>query len=105
MLPASAWSGSRERKTMSVVKKFPKYLNSQIQLAWWEIDVVAVTVFSVYIGVFLRGPFYITIFLFPYYYNKFKKNYPRGFLKHLTYFIGLKEFKGYPSFFEKRFLE
>lgn len=90
---------------MSLVKKFPQYLNAPIQLAWWEIDVVAVAVFSVYLGVFLKGPFYIAIFFAPYFYNKFKKQYPRGFLKHLSYFIGLTEFKGYPSFFEKRFIE
>lgn len=90
---------------MSSVKKFPQYLNAPLQLAWWEIDVVAVAVFSVYVGLFLRGPFYITMFLLPYLYSKFKKNYPRGFLRHLFYFIGLTEFKGYPSYFEKRFIE
>ncbi len=90
---------------MEMVRRFPKYLNAPLQLAYWEADVVAVAVFSLFAGFFLKGPFYLIIIMQPYYYNKFKKNYPRGFLRHLFYFIGLTDFKGYPSFFEKRFVE
>jgi type IV conjugative transfer system protein TraL len=90
---------------MDLVKRFPQYLNSPLQLAWWEADVVAVAVFSAYIGFFLKGPFYLMIIVQPYLYSKFKKKYPRGFMRHLFYFAGITDFKGYPSFFEKRFVE
>jgi len=90
---------------MSLIKKFPRYLNAPMQLAWWEADVIAVTVFSAYAGFFLKGPFYLVIVLLPWLYNRCKKKYPRGFLRHSLYFIGLLDLKGYPTFFEKRFLE
>jgi type IV conjugative transfer system protein TraL len=90
---------------MSYVKKIPQYLNSPLQFAWWEADIVMVAVFALYFGLFLKGPFYLMIIMIPYYYSKAKKEYPRGFVRHLFYFIGLTGFKGYPAFFEKRFVE
>jgi type IV conjugative transfer system protein TraL len=90
---------------MDMIRRFPQYLNAPLQLAWWEADVVAVALFSGYAGFFLKGPFYLIIILQPWLYVRFKKQYPRGFMRHLFYFIGLTDFKGYPSFFEKRFVE
>lgn len=90
---------------MDMVKRFPQYLNSPLQMAFWEADVVAVAIISLYTGFFLKGPFYSIIVLMPYFYNRLKKNYPRGFIRHIFYFIGITSFKGYPSFFEKRFFE
>jgi type IV conjugative transfer system protein TraL len=90
---------------MDLVKRFPQYLNAPLQFAWWEADVVVIAVFSAYFGFFLKGPFYLMIVLLPYSYVSAKRKYPRGFLRHLFYFIGLIDFKGYPTFFEKRFIE
>jgi hypothetical protein len=32
-------------------------------------------------------------------------NYPRGFARHLFYYTGIINFKGYPHFFQKKFQE
>lgn len=45
------------------------------------------------------------IVVLPYFYSKFKKRYNRGFVGHLLYFSGLADFKGYPNFFSKDFIE
>ena len=36
---------------------------------------------------------------------KIKEKYPRGALRHIFYFIGIMNFKGYPSFLIKEFEE
>ncbi|OGH01687.1 MAG: hypothetical protein A2600_09910 [Candidatus Lambdaproteobacteria bacterium RIFOXYD1_FULL_56_27] len=38
-------------------------------------------------------------------YGKAKATFPRGFLIHGPYFLGLIKFAGYPLYFQKRFLE
>lgn len=38
-------------------------------------------------------------------YGKFKKKYPRGFINHISYFIGFTDFKHYPDYFIDKFRE
>jgi type IV conjugative transfer system protein TraL len=90
---------------MELVKRFPQHLNAPMQFAWWEADIVLVAMFSSYFGFFLRGPFYVLTIALPLSYSRAKRKYPRGFLRHLLYFAGITTFKGYPTFFEKRFIE
>jgi hypothetical protein len=49
--------------------------------------------------------FWILMFVVPWLYFKSKKKYPRGFLKHFLYKMGLINFQGAPNFFEKKFNE
>lgn len=41
----------------------------------------------------------------PYFYSKAKRKYPRGFFKHMLYYMGLIKIEGYPSAFIKEFRE
>lgn len=85
--------------------KFPKYLSSPYQVLWFESDDIALIAMFLTLALIFGNVFWILLFAGPVVYMKFKKHYPRGFLKHLLYFIGFVKFHGYPQFFEKEFLE
>jgi hypothetical protein len=51
------------------------------------------------------GVTWILLIVVPWTYSRMKNKYPRGFLRHGLYFIGLVELKGYPSPFEEEFTE
>jgi type IV conjugative transfer system protein TraL len=86
-------------------KRFPQYLSSPFQVLWFETDELII-VFTFLIFALIFGYlFWLLLFLGPYLYTRLKKKYPRGFLRHMLYFIGLIHIKGYPSYFEKEFFE
>jgi len=86
-------------------RKFPRYLSSPYQILMFEIDEIMVIFFNIVFWLIFGNFFLITLFLCPYFYSKAKKKYPRGFLKHLLFYIGLIKLNGYPLFFEKEFIE
>jgi type IV conjugative transfer system protein TraL len=86
-------------------KKFPQYLTSPLQVLFFEVDEIAIMFIALLIGLVLEGWTYFLIIVLPTVYSRLKKNYPRGFLKHILYFVGLTNMVGYPSFFEKEFIE
>ncbi len=86
-------------------RKFPQYLSSPLQVLWFEVDEIGIIFLSFLLGLLLEGIFYIGMIVFPYLYTKFKKKYPRGFLGHVFYFLGVTKIHGYPHFFEKEFVE
>lgn len=88
-----------------MTKKFPRYLSSPFQVLWFETDEMAIILICFVLAMLFGYLFWGLLFVGPYYYGKLKKNYPRGFLKHTLYFIGLSSLKGYPSYFEKEFSE
>ena len=88
-----------------MIKKFPQYLSSPLQVLWFEVDEVGIIFLSFLMGLMLEGFFYIGMIVFPYLYTKFKKKYPRGFLGHVFYFLGITKIHGYPHFFQKEFIE
>ena len=51
------------------------------------------------------GLFWTVMLLLPWGYGRLKKRYPRGFLRHTLYFAGLTPLKGYPHFFQNRFID
>lgn len=89
-----------------MVKKFPEYLHRPLQVLWWESDELGLMMLALVIGmVFEHIIFWIVPFLGVFQYGKIKKKYPRGFIKHLMYFIGLVKFKHYPDYWEEVFQE
>jgi type IV conjugative transfer system protein TraL len=85
--------------------RMPQYLSNPIQMLWWEKDEVLL-ILSLFSGALLFGGFmWLALFVIPFSYSRFKKNYPKGFLQHLLYFIGIMKFDGYPTAFEKHFIE
>ncbi len=86
-------------------KRFPQYLSSPFQVLWFETDELIIVVVFLIFALIFGYLFWLLLFIGPYLYTRLKKKYPRGFLRHVLYFIGLIRMKGYPSYFEKEFFE
>jgi type IV conjugative transfer system protein TraL len=86
-------------------KRFPQYLSSPFQVLWFETDELVIVVVFLIVALIFGYLFWLLLFVGPYLYTRLKKKYPRGFLRHVLYFIGLIRIKGYPSYFEKEFFE
>ncbi len=88
-----------------MTKPFPQYLSAPLQVLWFEPDELGV-VFAFFLFAMLYGSFFwALLFMAPWYYSRIKRRYPRGFFRHVLYFAGLTGMKGYPSYFEERFIE
>jgi type IV conjugative transfer system protein TraL len=85
-------------------KRFPQYLSSPFQVVCFESDTVGVIVLFFALAMLFGSWFWLSVLVCPYGYCRLKGKYPRGFLKHTTYFCGLLKMKGYPQFFIKRFI-
>jgi len=85
--------------------KCPKYLNRPVQVLWWEADEFAIVVIFFTLALMFGYVFWLFLFLGPYIYSKLKKKNPRGFFKHLLWFLGLIKIDHYPTFFERGFLQ
>lgn len=84
----------------------PQYLHRPNKVMMLDMDEFAVFASSVSMGVILKSliVFIIGVFVF-FAYRKAKTKYPRGFLKHFPYIIGLKQFQQFPNVFVKQFKE
>lgn len=88
-----------------MTKPFPQYLSAPLQVLWFEPDELGV-VFTFLLFALIYGYiFWAFLIITPWYYSRAKKRYPRGFFRHVLYFIGITGMKGYPSYFEERFIE
>ena len=86
--------------------RFPKYLSSQIHVLWWELDEVATILMCFGMAMIFGGLiWWLSLFIVPYIYSRAKKGAPKGFFKHLIYFAGLGTLDGYPTFYERNFVE
>ncbi len=86
--------------------RIPQYLHRQMQVLWWEADEFIIFMLGLSLWILFGGyEFLLMGLIVPIIYSKLKKRYPRGLLKHLMYFTGFKEFRGYPSFYIKKFIE
>ena len=83
----------------------PHYLHRPLQVLWWEVDEFVIVIISLMLALMFGYVFWVMLVLVPYGYSKFKKSYPRGFLFHLLWILGLIDFKHYPTYFEKEFRE
>lgn len=86
-------------------RQFPQYLNAPLQVLFWESDELGLMMMFFILGLMFGGVFYLLIIIVPYAYGRFKKKYPRGFLRHMLIFTGIVQLDGYPSTFEKEFIE
>lgn len=91
---------------MSYGAQFPQYLSKPYQVLWFEPDDIAVIIATAFIfGVKIGGWFWLCVLAVPIAYGRLKRNYPRGFIKHVGYFLGIFSFKGYPTYFQQKFME
>ena len=89
----------------SYERKFPQYLSRPLQVLWLETDDFGIAVFCFIIASIFKGWFWLLVIAGPLLYMRAKLRYPRGFLKHILYLSGVKDLEGYPTAFQKEFLE
>ena len=91
---------------MGYGKQFPQYLSKPYQVLWFEPDdIIMVYTSAVLFGFLIGGAGWLMVPVVPFYYGRIKKRYPRGFVKHIGYFLGIITFKGYPGYFQQKFRE
>ncbi|MDO3380357.1 type IV conjugative transfer system protein TraL [Geoalkalibacter halelectricus] len=85
-------------------KRFPFYLSQPYKILWFEPDDMVILVAAFLLGMAFTAWFFLGFFMvWPY--IKIKRHYPRGFLRHALYFLGLIQMKGYPTYFHEDFNE
>lgn len=84
---------------------FPQYLSKPYQILFFEPDDIAIIIASYLMAILFGRITWILLIIAPWGYAHVKRKYPRGFLRHGLYFLGLVEMNGYPSPFEKEFTE
>jgi len=91
---------------MSYGTQFPQYLSKPYQVLWFEPDDIVLMIAGTFVlGLKIGGWCWLLVPLVPVAYGRLKRNYPRGFIKHTAYFLGVIPFKGYPTYFQQKFLE
>ena len=88
-----------------MVRDYPQYLSSPLQVLWFEIDTLVIILLGFLLGNVMGGWWWISLFVLPAIFEALKKNQARGFLKHSLYYLGIIEFKNYPSYFDNEFSE
>jgi type IV conjugative transfer system protein TraL len=86
-------------------KRFPQYLSAPFQVLFLESDEMVIFMVCFTLAMIFGNIFWLTLIAGPYFYSMAKKRNPRGFFRHILYFFGITEMKGYPSYFEKEFYE
>ncbi len=85
--------------------EFPRYLHQPYRFLWFEKDEVYIMV-GVYI---LSLAFSLKLLLLipaaVYLYRREKRKWPRGFLRHAGYRLGVFSFPGYPGGLAEKFFE
>ena len=86
-------------------RKFPQYLSRPFQVLWFEVDELAIFLFTLTIALVYGGMAWIAFVAIQYFYTRTKRSKPRGFLKHVLYVCGFLQMKNYPGFFHQEFHE
>jgi hypothetical protein len=86
-------------------RRFPQYLTQPFMILSYEPDEQCIALVCVILALVMWGWAILLPFTLPILYSKTKKKYPRGFFKHLGYMAGIGQFRGYPTFHEKEFIE
>jgi len=74
-------------------------------ILWFESDELALMAVFYTLGLLFGWVGWILLFIIPFLYRRLKLSYPRGFLKHGLYFLGIINLKNYPIYQEKEFIE
>ena len=86
-------------------RKFPQYLSSPLQVLFWDSDELCIIMMCFTIALLFGSVFWLLLIAGPWTYSHLKKKYPRGYLRHVLYFIGVIEIKNYPDYFQDVFSE
>lgn len=90
----------------STTRTFPSYLGAPLQVLFWETDDLLLMMGAFIISMITDEWWaYASIIALPMIYGRFKKTRPKGFLRHMLYYSGFINMKGYPIYFDKDFQE
>ena len=87
------------------MKEFPQYLHRPYRLLWFEMDEIFIMVFGYMLSMIFTLWILLVLPLAVFLFRVEKRRRPRGFFRHFWYRLGILEFKGYPSSFQKEFKE
>jgi len=76
-----------------------------MQVLFMESDEASVFVLFFGLAFIFGGYLWLLSILVPWIYHHYKKQYPRGFLKHVLYYCGFQSLEKYPSYYEDEFFE
>ncbi len=85
--------------------RLPQHLHKPPRVLLMDADEAGMISIFFILAMIFGYIFWVILFVVPYIYAKQKKKYPRGFLKHMLYKVGILNFDGAPSFFENKFRE
>jgi hypothetical protein len=80
-------------------RKFPQYLSRPFQVLWFEVDELAIFLFTLTVALIYGGLAWIVFVGIQYGYTRTKRS------KHLLYACALLQMKNYPGYFEQEFHE
>jgi len=84
----------------------PQYLHRPFQFLWFESDELSVVIIFATVALILDSKLWWGIAVaVPMLYMRLKKSYPRGFLKHSLYALGVVQFRSYPDAAVTEYLE
>jgi hypothetical protein len=86
-------------------RKFPQYLSRPFQVLWFEVDELAIFLFTLTVALVYGGLAWLVFIAIQYLYTRTKRSKPRGFLKQLLYVGGFIRMKNYPEYFQQEFHE
>ena len=89
----------------SSTRTFPQYLSRPFQVLWFEMDELAIFLFTLTVALVYGGLAWIAFVAIQYAYIRTKRQKPRGFLKHLLYVGGLLRMRNCPEYFQQEFHE
>lgn len=87
------------------MERFPQYLSSPVQVLWWEADELAIVFLSLTLAMVFGGVTWAVLVFGPLLYSRAKRKHQRGFLKHLLWYLGIKDLRPYPGPFQNSFWE
>jgi len=89
--------------------KIPRYIDTQPQILWWELDEVIVLLLSIFAGIVTRQLTYFLIggFIATYFITKLKSGKSKGYVFHWLYWLGIPsfQFRNVPPGHYREFLE
>ena len=87
------------------MERFPQYLHMPYRILWFETDEVALLAGGYLVGNFITFKLLLALPVLFVLYRRQKRKRPRGFFKHLGYYLGFINFKHYPQAYIPRFGE
>jgi conjugal transfer pilus assembly protein TraL len=89
--------------------RIPRYIDTQPQILWWELDEVILLVLSLFAGILTRQLTYFLLggFVATYFVSKLKSGKSKGYVFHWFYWLGIPsfQFRSLPPGHRREFLE